>query len=83
MYGATNSNGRAALRVYQERFTSRRMPTIEMFQQLHRQLCENGSFTASTYARGRSRIVRQTHLEEVILPKWIKHPAQVQGSTCQ
>ncbi|GFW19690.1 hypothetical protein TNCV_1605811 [Trichonephila clavipes] len=38
-----------------------------MFQRLHQQLCENSSSIASTEGRGRSRTVRQTHLEEVIL----------------
>ncbi|GFY15291.1 hypothetical protein TNCV_1571021 [Trichonephila clavipes] len=38
-----------------------------MFQRLPRQLCESGLFIASTDGRGRSRTVRQTHLEEVIL----------------
>ncbi|GFX03346.1 hypothetical protein TNCV_3555731 [Trichonephila clavipes] len=33
-----------------------------MFLRLHRQLCENDSFIASTDGRGRSRTVQQTHL---------------------
>ncbi|GFR26730.1 uncharacterized protein TNCT_20431 [Trichonephila clavata] len=67
MYGAANSNGRAALRMHQERFPSRHMPNHKMFQQLHRQLCENGPFTANTRDKGISRTSCQTHLEEVFL----------------
>ncbi|GFX94247.1 hypothetical protein TNCV_4292921 [Trichonephila clavipes] len=48
MYGAANGNDREALRLYQERFPSRRMPNHRIFQQLHQQLCENGSFIART-----------------------------------
>ncbi|GFU27153.1 hypothetical protein TNCV_775721 [Trichonephila clavipes] len=55
-----------AEQLYLERF-SRRMPNHKIFQRLHQQLCENGSFTASTDGRGRSRTVRQTYLEDVIL----------------
>ncbi|GFW84741.1 hypothetical protein TNCV_1814711 [Trichonephila clavipes] len=35
--------------------------------ELHRQLCENGSFIASTDRGGRLRTVRQAYLEEFIL----------------
>ncbi|GFW90828.1 putative DD41D transposase [Trichonephila clavipes] len=47
MYGAVNGKGRAELRLYQDAFVSGHMPNHNMFQQLHRQLCEKGSFTAS------------------------------------
>ncbi|GFV76810.1 hypothetical protein TNCV_4730301 [Trichonephila clavipes] len=42
MYGAVNS--RAVLQLYQERFPRRCMPNHKVFQRLHRQPCENGSF---------------------------------------
>ncbi|GFY01223.1 uncharacterized protein TNCV_5076901 [Trichonephila clavipes] len=74
MYGAVNGNGRASLRLYQERFPSRLMPNHGMFQRLHRQLYENGSFIANTDQRGTSKTVRQTHLEEVILDPVDKTP---------
>ncbi|GFV19429.1 hypothetical protein TNCV_3663621 [Trichonephila clavipes] len=48
MYGAANGKGRAALRLYQKRFPSRRMLNHKMFQRLHQQLCDSGSFIAST-----------------------------------
>ncbi|KAF8771229.1 hypothetical protein HNY73_018676 [Argiope bruennichi] len=67
MYGADNGNGRAELRCYQKRFLSRRMPNHKMFERLHRQLYENGSFNTSTDGRDRSRTVRQPHMEEIIL----------------
>ncbi|GFS72749.1 hypothetical protein TNCV_1421311 [Trichonephila clavipes] len=52
MYGVVNGNSRAALRLYQERFPSRRMPNHKMFQRLHRQLWKNSSFIASIGGRG-------------------------------
>ncbi|GFW65082.1 hypothetical protein TNCV_393481 [Trichonephila clavipes] len=67
IYCAVNGNAKGKLRLCQELFPFRRMRSHKMFQRLYRQQCENGSFTASTGGRCRSRIVRQTHLEEVIL----------------
>ena len=40
MYGCTNSNDRAALRLYHAQFRDRRMPGHRIFQRLHRQLSE-------------------------------------------
>ncbi|GFW24024.1 NACHT domain-and WD repeat-containing protein 1 [Trichonephila clavipes] len=56
-------NSKAALRVYEGRFPSRRMLNHKMFLRLHRQQCENGRLMASTDAKGRSRTVQQTHLK--------------------
>ncbi|GBN43522.1 hypothetical protein AVEN_167938-1 [Araneus ventricosus] len=36
MYDAANGIGRAALRLYQERFPNGRMPNHKMFERLHR-----------------------------------------------
>ncbi|GFR26973.1 hypothetical protein TNCT_569071 [Trichonephila clavata] len=55
MYDAVNVNDRAVLQLYQERFPSRCMPNHKTFRQLHRQLCEKGSFITSTDGRDRSR----------------------------
>ncbi|GFV18165.1 hypothetical protein TNCV_169681 [Trichonephila clavipes] len=61
--------------MYQKRFPSRLMPNHKKFQRLHRELCEKGSFVASTGDRGSSRAVRQTHLEEVVLDHVGKTPS--------
>ncbi|GFX68028.1 hypothetical protein TNCV_921291 [Trichonephila clavipes] len=57
MYRVANGNDRAALRLYQERFRSRRMPKHKMFQLLHRELCENDSFISNTGGRGQLKTV--------------------------
>ncbi|KFM72950.1 hypothetical protein X975_25428, partial [Stegodyphus mimosarum] len=67
MYGADNGNGRAALRLHQERFPNRRMPKHTIFERLHRSLCENGSFEATSDTRSGSRTARQHRIEESIL----------------
>ncbi|KFM62974.1 hypothetical protein X975_21073, partial [Stegodyphus mimosarum] len=66
MYGADNGNGRAALRLYQERFPNRRMPKNTMFERLHRSLCENGSLEATSDTRS-GRTARQPRIKESIL----------------
>ncbi|GFU75735.1 hypothetical protein TNCV_1651951 [Trichonephila clavipes] len=67
IYGASNGDGRAALRLYLERFPSGRMLNHKMFQRSYRPLCESNSFVASTYVKNRSSSRRQTYLEKVIL----------------
>ncbi|GFU41540.1 hypothetical protein TNCV_2792611 [Trichonephila clavipes] len=54
MHGDVNGNGRAAILLYQEHFSNRRMPNHKKFQRLHRQAYENSSFIASSDGRGRS-----------------------------
>ncbi|GFV39253.1 transposable element Tcb2 transposase [Trichonephila clavipes] len=78
-YGAANGNDKVALRMHQERFLSRRMLNHKMFQRLHRQLSENGSFIAITDGRGRWRTVRQTHQEEEILDHVDDTPGTCKG----
>lgn len=67
MYGRANGNGREALRMYQAQFPDRRMPDHRMFQRLHRQLCETGSFLSTRHTAGRPTYVRSPSLEETIL----------------
>ncbi|GFW01096.1 hypothetical protein TNCV_1763341 [Trichonephila clavipes] len=67
MYGGTNGKGKVALWLCQERCPSRLIPNHKIFQRLHRQLNENGSFIFSIDGRGRPRTRRQEQLREVIL----------------
>ncbi|GFW15389.1 uncharacterized protein TNCV_3740931 [Trichonephila clavipes] len=82
IYSAANGNGRAALRLYQECFPSRRMPNPKMFHRLHRQLCENGSLIACTDGRSKSRIVKQTLLEKAILDQ-VDEKSGTSAVTCR
>ncbi|GFV81880.1 DUF4817 domain-containing protein [Trichonephila clavipes] len=64
-YGATDCNGRAAQRLYDERHPVRRTPAHTMFARLHQQLCETGSFQKA--ARNRDRTARTELYEEIVL----------------
>ncbi|GFX55227.1 uncharacterized protein TNCV_1156841 [Trichonephila clavipes] len=64
-YGATDSNGRAAQRLYAERHPVRRTPAHTMFARLHQQLCETGSFQKA--ARNRDQTARTELNEEIVL----------------
>ncbi|GFW50948.1 DUF4817 domain-containing protein [Trichonephila clavipes] len=64
-YGVTDCNGRAAQRLYAERYPVRRTPAHTMFARLHQQLCETGSFQKA--ARNRDRTARTELNEEIVL----------------
>lgn len=64
MYHRANGNARAALRMYQK-FPHRRMLDRRIFQRLHHQHCERGSFRVTRHEAGRRRAVRCSRLEEI------------------
>lgn len=67
VYGEVHCNGRAAARLYAERYPNRRAPNYRMFANLHRNLCEYGTFSKSAQDTGRTRMTRTPALEEEIL----------------
>ncbi|GFV69753.1 hypothetical protein TNCV_1349061 [Trichonephila clavipes] len=67
MYGRSNGNGRAALRMYHAQFPDRRMPDYRMFQWLHRQLNETRSFHVTRHAADQRRAIRSPSLKESIM----------------
>lgn len=58
VYGLADGNGQAALRMYCERYPNRQVPHYQMFEQLHRNLIEHGSFRGGVQNTGQSRSTR-------------------------
>lgn len=67
MYGAAEGNGRAAARLYAQRFPNRRQPHHTTFSTIDRRLGETGTMRPDRGNAGRQRDVRTPELEERIL----------------
>ncbi|GFV47601.1 DUF4817 domain-containing protein [Trichonephila clavipes] len=67
IYGLADGNGRAAVRLYRERYPTRRQPNHQTFARVHQNLVERGSFRATIEGTGRRRIARTPILEEGVL----------------
>ncbi|GFX65086.1 uncharacterized protein TNCV_452241 [Trichonephila clavipes] len=70
MYGHANDNGRATRRMYHAQFPDRRIPDYRIFQRLHRQLRETGSFHVTRQDANRRRAVRNPILEKKHLKRY-------------
>ncbi|GFV88974.1 DUF4817 domain-containing protein [Trichonephila clavipes] len=67
IYGLADGNGRAAVRLYKERYSTRRQPNHQMFAGMHQNLVERGFFRATIEGTGRRRIARTPIFEEGVL----------------
>lgn len=67
VYGEVHCNGRAACRLYAERYPNRRVPNYRMFASLHRNLCEYGAFRRNRHDAGHPRTTRSPAFEEDVL----------------
>ncbi|GBL88986.1 hypothetical protein AVEN_255148-1 [Araneus ventricosus] len=67
MCGLANGNDLEAERLYRQRFPKRHVTDRKMIDQLHRCMCETGSFVTGMHDTGRSRSVRTPQVVEVIL----------------
>ena len=65
-YGVTDWNGRAAARIYLERFPNRRQPSHILFGQLHGRWREWGAFEVRSHI-GREHTTRSPVIEETVL----------------
>lgn len=74
MYGRANGNACQARRLYADSFPGRVLPCTETFTNLHRRLCERGSFAISKHDCGRSRTTRSVENEERILQVVAENP---------
>lgn len=63
VYGLCNGSSLAAAREYRRRFPLRRIPDRQVFVNIHRNLCENGSFRR---ARGQGRPQANHNWENVL-----------------
>ena len=75
MYGAANCDATAARRLYEERFPDRQIPDRRMFERVHRQLRETGTFHAPMEDTGRPRTLRTPDHEADILRQVENHPS--------
>lgn len=66
VYGEASGNGRAAVRLYRQKYPNRRVPHHELFARLHRRLCEAGSFRINPHC-GRDRTSRTPAVEEAVV----------------
>ena len=67
IYGEVRRNGRAAQRIYEERFPHRRTPSHTIFVSLQQRLRETGTFQASKADCGVPRTRRTLNFEENVL----------------
>ncbi|GFV01340.1 general transcription factor II-I repeat domain-containing protein 2B [Trichonephila clavipes] len=67
IYDLADGNGRAAVRLYRERYPTRRQPNHQTFARVHQNLVERGSFRAAIEGTGRRRIARTPIFEEGVL----------------
>ena len=66
LYGKTRGNGRAARRLYQDRFPQRPTPSHTLYAVIPQRLRERGTFTASRNNCGVARRRRIPELEEAV-----------------
>lgn len=74
IYGLANGNGRAAVRLYGERYPTRRQPNHQTFARVHQSLAEHGSFRAMIEGTGRPRTARTPVFEEGVLNAVDRNP---------
>ncbi|GFW07589.1 DUF4817 domain-containing protein [Trichonephila clavipes] len=67
IYGLADGNGRADVRLYRERYPTRRQPNHQTFARVHQNLVERGSFRATIEGTGRRQIARTPIFEEGVL----------------
>ena len=59
-----NCNGQEALRMYREKYPSRKMPSRSFFAPIHRKLCETDLLDVHKPDAGRQRISQSVDAEE-------------------
>lgn len=75
VYGMANCNGREALRMYRQKYPSRKMPSRSFFATIHRRLCETGSLDVHKPDSGRQRISRTVDAEERVVQALQRNPS--------
>ncbi|GFW99734.1 hypothetical protein TNCV_3419641 [Trichonephila clavipes] len=67
IYGLINGNGRAAVRLYGERYPTRWQPNDQTYAEMHQNLAEHGSFRVTIEGTGWPRTARAPIFEEGVL----------------
>ncbi|KAF8770617.1 hypothetical protein HNY73_018123 [Argiope bruennichi] len=75
VYGMANCNGRKALRMYRQKYPSRKMPSRSFFATIHRRLCETGSLDVHKPDSGRQRISQTVEAEERVVQALKRNPS--------
>ncbi|GFQ92854.1 dynein intermediate chain 2, ciliary [Trichonephila clavata] len=70
-----NCNGREALRMYRQKYPSRKMPSRSFFATIYRRLCETGSLDVHKPDSGRQRISRTVDAEERVVHAHQRNPS--------
>ena len=66
-YGATFTGGRAAKRLYRDRYPNRLIPHHTKFSSIHRRLFQSGTVHRRVDGQGRWHFVRTPEVEEAML----------------
>ena len=66
-YGAAFTKGRAAQRLYRDRYPNRRITHHTTFSSIHRRLCQSRTVHRRVDGQGRGRFVRTPEAEEAVL----------------
>lgn len=74
IYGEVHCNGRAASRLYQERFPERRVPAHTLFERVNQRIRETGSVKITRPDNGAQRTVRTPEFEEEVLRQFEENP---------
>lgn len=67
IYGEAGMSGRAARKLYAERFPKRRIPSANTFARIEQRLRETGKLTVNRWDTGGTRHVRTPNFEEKVL----------------
>ncbi|GFR31009.1 hypothetical protein TNCT_702731 [Trichonephila clavata] len=70
-----NCNGREALRMYRQKYPSRKMPSRSFFATIHRRLWETGSLDVHKPDSGRQQISRTVDAEERVVHALQRNPS--------
>lgn len=77
VYGFCQGNGRKSVRVYMQRFPTRRIPNHQTFASIERHLRETGSLKSNFEGRGRNRITRMLKRKKKFWQELKKNQASV------
>src|ERR1700729_1201800 len=75
IYGQVHCNGRAASRLYQERFPEMRVPAHTLFERVNQRIRETGSVKITRPYNGAQRTVRTPEFDEEVLRQFEENPS--------
>ncbi|GFQ65308.1 hypothetical protein TNCT_154671 [Trichonephila clavata] len=75
VYGMASCNGGEALRMYHQKYPSRKMPSRSFCATIHRRLCETGSLDVHKPDSGRQRISRTVDAEKRVFHSLQRNPS--------